>query len=309
MNSVHSSDSGSSPLQRPPASERVQKVLKAREYRPRPLQDFCKILFGTALAAICFNVLLRPNFVAPGGVVGLSLVLQPIVGWEPAFVQWGFNAVILLLGLRWFGIAFAMRSLTGMVALPAFVLLSRDWPALTDNILLAAIAGGAGLGIGLGTVFRANGSVGGFSTLALAFHRFFAIPVDRGIMMLDGLVVAGALLVFTPEQVLSALICITLTGRIARGVLTGVGNSKVALIVSARSHEITERVLEEIPLGVTKLSGSGAYTGDQREILMIVMRPAETVRLKRLVREIDADAFMIMCDTLEVLGYGFKPHQ
>ena len=214
-----------------------------------------------------------------------------------------------VLGMNWFGRAFAFRSLVGMIALPGFILATRHLPPLTDNILLAAICGGMGVGTGLGLVFRANGSVGGFSTLALAFHRFFGLPVDKGILMLDGMVLLGAFFVFNGEQVLSALICIFLIGRIARGVLSGMGNSKVALIVSEKSHDITERVLVDIPLGVTQLSGQGAYSGDARDVLMVVMRAPEIVRLKRLVKEVDSSAFMIVCDTQEVLGYGFKPHQ
>lgn len=285
------------------------EALKVRERRPRPWLDLLQVAAGTTVAAIAFNVLLRPNGVAPGGVVGLSLVTSKFAAWEPAFTQWTLNGLIFLLSWGVFGRSFALRSLAGMAVLPAAVFLTREWTPWTHNPVLAAICGGVGVGAGMGIVFRANGSVGGFSTLALALHKYAGLTVDRGILLLDGVVIGAAALVFPAEQVLCALVCVALTGRTARGVMTGFGTSKVALIVSARATDITERVLNEIPLGVTKLSGHGAYTGNPCDVLMVVMRPAEVVRLKVLVRGVDPQAFMILCDANEVLGYGFKPHE
>jgi uncharacterized membrane-anchored protein YitT (DUF2179 family) len=109
--------------------------------------------------------------------------------------------------------------------------------------------------------------------------------------------------------VLCAMVSIVLAGRTIRGVLTGFGTSKVALIVSAQAEEICAAILREIPLGVTKLAGQGGYTGEPKQILMTVMRPTEMVRLKQTVRAVDPAAFMILCDASEVLGYGFKPHE
>lgn len=280
-----------------------------RQRQPHPLQDSAYIIIGCIVAAFAFTLFLRPNGIAPSGVVGLSLVLFKTTGIEPAYTQWLLNLTALGLGAWWFGRDFMIRSIAATLLLPFVVFLTRGMAPLTTNPLLAAICGGVGVGIGVGLVFRANGSIGGASTVALAVQKRTGISMDKIFWVLDGMVVLCAALAFSAEQVLCALVSIVLAGRTIRGVLTGFGTSKVAMIVSAHAEEICAAILRDIPLGVTKLEGYGGYTGESRQVLMTVMRPTEMVRLKNTVRAVDPGAFMILCDASEVLGYGFKPHE
>jgi len=284
------------------------EATRRRSRRPRLLKDTAFLVIGCIIGGLAFTLFLRPNGITPSGVVGLSLVLYKTIGLEPAYTQWGLNLIALGLGAWWFGRDFMVRSIVATLVLPLVVFLARGLPPLTTNPLLAAICGGVGVGIGVGLVFRANGSIGGFSTLALALQKSTGITMDRIFWVLDGLVVLCAALAFTAEQVLCAMVSIALAGRTIRGVLTGFGTSKVAMIVSTQAEEICAAILRDIPLGVTKLTGQGGYTGEARQVLLTVMRPTEMVRLKNTVRAIDPAAFMILCDASEVLGYGFKSH-
>jgi uncharacterized membrane-anchored protein YitT (DUF2179 family) len=291
-----------------PAQLRATEA-RRRLRQPNPLHDSAYIVAGCIIGGLAFTLFLRPNGITPSGVVGVSLILLETIGLEPAYTQWTLNFVALALGAWWFGRDFMVRSIAATVLLPLVVFLSRGLPPLTTNPLLAAICGGVGVGVGVGLVFRANGSIGGFSTLALAIEKSTGLTLDRIFWFLDGLVVLCAALAFSAEQVLCAMVSIVLAGRTIRGVLTGFGTSKVALIVSAQAEEICAAILRDIPLGVTKLAGQGGYTGEAKQVLMTVMRPTEMVRLKRTVRAVDPAAFMILCDTSEVLGHGFKPHE
>jgi uncharacterized membrane-anchored protein YitT (DUF2179 family) len=291
-----------------PPTPAQARAVKDRERRPQPLQDAALIVVGCIVAGLAFTLFLRPNGIAPSGVVGVSLVAYKSFGIEPAYTQWVLNLVALALGGWWLGRDFLVRSLAATLLLPLVAFLTRDFHPLTNNMLLAAICGGVGVGIGVGLVFRGNSSLGGFSTLALALQKTTGLTMDKIFIFLDGVVVLCAALTFSAEQVLCALVCITLAGRTIRGVLTGFGTSKVAMIVSTRAEEICAAVLRDIPLGVTKLDGQGGYTGEPRQVLMTVMRPTEMVRLKNTVRAIDPAAFMILCDASEVLGYGFKSY-
>ncbi|MEJ1972623.1 MAG: YitT family protein [Lacunisphaera sp.] len=292
-----------------PLTSAQQKAAVSRKRRPHPLFDLGYIIVGSVIGGLSFTLFLRPNGIVPSGVVGLSLVVQRGLGVEPAFTQWALNLLALAIGSWWLGRDFFLRSLTATVLLPSVVFLTRNFHPLTNNMFLAAICGGVGVGIGVGLVFRGNSSIGGFSTLALALQRTTGLTMDKIFIFLDGLVVLCAALAFSAEQVLCGLVCIALAGRTLRGVLTGFGTSKVAMIVSAQAEEICAAILRDIPLGVTKLAGYGGYTGEPRQVLMTVMRPMEMVRLKQTVRSIDPSAFMILCDASEVLGYGFKPHE
>jgi len=279
-----------------------------RTATPSHGRDLALVVLGTALVALSFNLLLRPNQLAPGGLPGVSLLLERGAGLPPALSQALFNLAFLFAGWRVLGRSFVARSVLGSLLLPLFVWLTHAWPALTHDRMLAVICGGVGTGLGVGLVFRGHGSVGGFSAVAIMLNRKYGVPVDRTFLVLDGSVVALSALAFPPEAVLGALIGVFLVGRAARAVLTGFSNAQCGLIIAQHPAPIREAVLRELDLGLTVLPGRGGYTGAEREVLMVVMRPADVPRLKATVRTLDPTAFVVLVEAGEVLGYGFNPH-
>ncbi|HLP09950.1 MAG TPA: YitT family protein [Opitutaceae bacterium] len=271
-------------------------------------RDLALVVCGAALVALSFNLLLRPNQLAPGGLPGVSLLVERATGLPPAFSQALLNVGFLLFGWRALGRGFVLRSLLGSLLLPLFVWCTHDWGALTHDRMLAVLCGGAGTGVGVGLVFRGGGSVGGFSALALVAQRKWHLPVDRTLLTLDGAVVALAALAFPADAVLGALVGVFIIGRSARAVLTGFSNAQCGLIVTRHPAAIREAVLHELDLGLTVLPAQGGYTGEVREVLMVVMRPADVPRLKATVRALDSEAFVVLVEADEVLGYGFKPN-
>ncbi len=266
------------------------------------------VLVGSLLIALSFNLLLRPNGITPGGLPGVSLLALQKLGWEPAWTQFAFNAVVVSAGAYWLGRRFAWQSLLSCLVVPAVVWLTRDWRPLAQDPLLAAVTGAVGTGLGVGLVFRGHGSAGGFSTLAMLAYRLRGWPIDRVLWTLDGTVVALAAFLFPSEAVLASLVGVALIGRTARWVLTGFDTATFALIVSAQPERVREVILRELDLGLTVLPARGGYTGEAREVLMVVMRPGDVPGLKATVRELDPAAFMVLASSSEVLGHGFKPH-
>lgn len=281
---------------------------RRREQQPRTGREIALVVAGSLVVALGFNLLLRAGGIAPGGVPGASLVLHRITGLEPAILQAMMNASFLILGGVMVGREFLMRCALGSVLVPAFVALTRGFGPLTANPLLAAICGGPAVGVGIGLIFLGRGSAGGFSTIATALKRRFDWPVERTILALDGLVILAAAWVFPPEQALCAIVASVLVSRTVRQVLTGGEHAKLALIVTSRISAVRDAVLNEIDLGATCLTGEGGYTGEKRDILMVVMRPMDVPRLKRVVSAYDTKAFVALMDASEVLGYGFKSH-
>ncbi|MCF3651587.1 YitT family protein [Synoicihabitans lomoniglobus] len=281
---------------------------RRRDPRPRTWRDLVLVVIGALIVALGFNLLLRAGGIAPGGVPGASLVLQRMTGVEPAIWQAVLNGGLLVFGGLMLGKAFLVRCALGSALVPGFVALTRDLTPLTTNPLLAAICGGVVVGAGIGLVFLGRGSVGGFSTVALVLHRRFDWPVDRSIMVMDGGVILAAAFVFPTEQALCAIVAAALLARTVRRVLTGGDHAKLALVVTRRAEAVQDAVLHEIDLGLTRLQGRGGYTDEARDLLMVVMRPGDVPRLKRVVRELDPSAFVTLADASEVLGYGFKTH-
>ncbi len=299
------------------ASDRPPEVsvpeFRPRERRPPPAWDqgvrsVVLLVVGSAIAALSFNALLRHTGIPPGGVVGASLVIQKAIGLEPGYSQMIINAGILLACGFIMGRSFVLKSLAGALLLPLFVVLSRNLPPLTSNLVLAGLCGGAGMGLGIGLVLRGGSSLGGFSAAAAAINRTTGMNIAHAMILLDATVLIAAASISSAELALVGLVGTVVVGQTARSVLTGFNRSRVALIVSSRTDEIREAILKKIPLGLTILDGRGGYTDTQRDVLMVVMNPAESVQLKRHIRAIDPQAFVILLDASEVRGQGFLPH-
>lgn len=274
----------------------------------RGLPSLLLIVTGAAIAAISFNAFLRPVAVAPGGIVGASLVLHRLTGIEPGYLQWMLNAVILAACGPIMGRRFVFRSLAGTLLLPLFVVLTASVKPATTNIVLAALCGGGGVGLGVGMVFRAGSSVGGFSTAAAAINRKTGVQLDHLLFTFDTLVLLAAASLFSVEQALSGLVGAFVVGKTVRSVLTGFHRSCVAMIVSRQASQIRDAILHQIPLGLTVLNGRGGFTDIPSEILMVVMKPTEAIQLKAQVRALDSEAFVVLLDASEVRGRGFAPH-
>lgn len=268
--------------------------------------EYVWILAGSLIIALSFNLLLLPNRIASGGVSGLSILIHPYTGWEPAIVQWAFNIPLFLAGWLLLGGRFGIKTAVGSVVLPLFVLLTKEWAPLTDTPLLAALFGGAGVGTGLGIVFRGRGSTGGLDLAAQIIHKYTAIRLGLAVAMLDGVVIAASGFVFSVEQAMYALLGLFVTSKTIDLVQLGFSRSKVAFIVSNETERVSQAVLHDLDRGLTLLPARGGYSGGDRMVLMTVVSQREVIRLKMLVKAHDPDAFIIISDTAEVLGEGFQ---
>lgn len=274
----------------------------------RQLLDWLWIVSGTFVIAVSFNVLLLPNQVASGGVVGLSVVVDHAIGISPAVTQWGLNILLFLLGFLVLGGKFGIKTVLGTFLFPTFVLVTSGLDAWTSNPLLAAIYGGFGIGAGIGLVLWGKGSTGGTDLGAQLLHRFTGFPVGGLILVLDGLVIVSAGVVFSPEQALYALLGLMVTSRTIDIMQSGFSVSKAAIIISSKPQAIRDKILHEMDRGVTLWKGTGGFSGEERELLWVVISQNEVTLLRALVQQEDPNAFMTVCPASEVFGEGFMPH-
>ncbi|WP_100374022.1 YitT family protein [Bacillus sp. FJAT-45037] len=269
--------------------------------------DYTYILLGSAIVALSFNLFLLPNKIASGGVSGISTLLTYTVGFEPAYTLWAFNIPLFILGIFLLGgFKYGIKTLVGTVFLPLVVFLSRDWSVGIEDPLLGALFGGIGVGLGLGTVFRANASTGGTDLAAQIAQKYTGLSIGFCVFVIDGLIVLTSALVFGLELALYALIALFVTGKTIDIVQMGVGYAKVALIISSHQEEVRQSIIKDVDRGVTKLSGYGGYTDAERPVLMCVVNQQEVTKLKQIVRAVDPKAFVVVTNATEVLGEGFK---
>lgn len=270
------------------------------------LQEYIYVLVGATIVAITFNVFLLPNRVASGGVSGISTILDAVVGWEPAYVQWAFNIPLFIAGVILLGKQFGVKTLVGTIFFPFVVFLTKDFEAWTHDPLLASLFGGIGVGLGLGIVFRGKASTGGTDLAAQIINKYTGLTLGTCVALIDGVIVLTAAIVFDIEQGLYALIALYITSKTIDLIQVGFGRTKMTLIITEKQNEVREGILNKIERGVTKLTAYGGYTDNERPILMCVVDQTEFTKLKQLVKTIDPTAFIIVTDASEVLGEGFK---
>ncbi|WP_409306090.1 YitT family protein [Peribacillus sp. SCS-155] len=270
------------------------------------LSEYGCVLLGSAIVAIAFNVFLLPNRIASGGVSGISTIVDATLGWEPAYVQWALNVPLFIAGLIFLGMQFGVKTLVGTIFLPFVVFLTKHWEPWTTDALLGAICGGIGVGLGLGIVFRGKASTGGTDLAAQIIHKFTNWSLGTCVAVIDGLIVLTAAIIFDIEKGLYALIALYVTSKTIDVVQIGLGRSKMVLVITNQEPEVRHAIIHEIDRGVTRLSGVGGYTEDERPILMCVVDQSEFTKLKQIVKNVDPRAFVIVADASEVLGEGFK---
>ncbi|WP_019415420.1 YitT family protein [Paenisporosarcina sp. TG20] len=268
--------------------------------------EYTYIIIGAATIAIGFNIFLLPNEVASGGVSGISTILYGLFNWNPGLVQYAFNIPLFISGVIILGKHFGARSLVGTLTLPLFVLLTANWEPATLDPLLGALFGGISVGIGLGIVFRGRASTGGTDLAAQIITKYTGFTLGKSVMIIDGLIVLSAALVFDIEKGLYALIGLFVTTKTIDIIQLGFSQSKMVYIITNKQEEIRDAIYEKVNRGVTKFSAVGGYTEQERPILLVVVYQTEFSKLKQVVKQVDPSAFVIVSDAYEVFGEGFK---
>ncbi len=262
---------------------------------------------GVIITAIALVVFLVPNKIAAGGVSGLATVVFHIIGFPVGITMLAINIPLFLFSVKELGLRFGIRTLYGTVTLSFIIdLLEPRLSAATSDPLLAALYGGALSGLGIGIVFKFGGTTGGTDLGAQLLRKFTGISSGQGLLIIDAGVIALAAIFFNFELALFGLLGLLATTKVIDLVQEGFHYARAALIVSEYPEEITKEILENLNRGATILHGKGAFTGQQREVLMVVIYQAEVTRLKSLVSNIDDKAFIIITHVHEALGEGFK---
>lgn len=284
----------------------TRKVQKETNPFLTSVLEYTYIIIGAAIIAVGFNVFLLPNEIASGGVSGISTILFGLFNWNPGLVQYAFNIPLFISGVIILGKHFGARSLVGTLTLPLFVLLTASWEPATLNPLLGALFGGISVGIGLGIVFRGRASTGGTDLAAQIITKYTGFTLGKSVMIIDGLIVLSAALVFDIEKGLYALIGLFVTTKTIDIIQLGFSQSKMVYIITNKQEEIRDAIYEKVNRGVTKFPAVGGYTEQERPILLVVVYQTEFSKLKQVVKQVDPSAFVIVSDAYEVFGEGFK---
>ncbi|MBO0603099.1 YitT family protein [Sporosarcina sp. E16_3] len=280
-----------------------------QKFRKTILFEYIQIIFGAALVGLAFNIFLLPSRLAAGGVSGISTILYELFQFNPAYVQWLINIPLIILGVLLVGKEFSMKTLVGTFFVPFVIWLTTDIKLSVDNPLLSAIYGGIMLGVGLGIVYRANGSTGGTALIAQLVKKYTGLSSGFSQLLVDGLVVVTSAFVFNFELALYAMMAIYVTSKVIDFVQLQTSPTKLVLIITDKEEKVQSIINNDINRGLTKIKTIGGYSNQEKTMILCVVEQSEAVYFKKLLQTQEPTSFVIFLNASEILGRGFSRAQ
>lgn len=291
------------------SKEQQQEIQKeSKKTLRRRVWDYIVITVASGIYAVAVSLFLDPNSLAPGGVTGIAIILNRLTGLETGTWVLFINIPIIILGMWKFGLRFILSTMYCTAATSLFINLLAPLGALTSDPFLASVVGGSLMAIGIGFVFKAGATTGGTDIIVKLLRlKFPHLKTGSLFLMTDAAIVTASAFVFKNVDVaLYAGLVVVINSVLLDVVLYGRDGAKMIFIISDRHEQITKRILEEMDIGVTYISGSGAYSGKDKNVIMCVMKKTLSPKAEEIVREEDPLAFMIVTNATEIFGEGYK---
>ena len=267
------------------------------------------IVLGNLAIAIGVSFFILPSNILSGGVAGIAVALEPVFHIEPRLVINGLTIGLYILGAVLLGKQFALKTFVSTIVYPLFITVLGIWFAdvrITSHPLLASIYGGIFVGTGIGLVYRVGGSTGGMDIPPLIINKYTHIPLSSLVMMIDGLTVLLGAIVYGIEASMIGLVSVWVCGQVINKLITlGAREAKNVLIISEKHDEVIQQIYQQIDRGVTILHATGAYTQQEKPVIMVVLYKKQFIELNRVIAAVDPEAFVIVSDVNEVQGRGF----
>lgn len=284
--------------------QEIKKSIKKR------LTDYILITLSSFVYAVAVSLFLDPNSLAPGGVTGIAIILNRVFNINTGMLILFINIPILLLGMWKFGFRFIISTIYCTVMISVFTDLLGVIGAVTTDPLLASLTGAVLMAVGMGGIFKAGSTSGGTDIIIkLLRQRFPHLKTGFLFFITDVLIVTASAFVFQNiDRALYAGITVFVSSFVLDMVLYGRDGAKLIFIISDESEKITNRLLEELDIGVTFIEGQGAFSRREKRVIMCVMRKQIAPMAEAIVKEEDARAFMIVTSATEIFGEGYKSY-
>jgi len=290
------------------------------------IRDIIGIAIGCAICGFAYSLFLIPFKVAPGGVGGLSQILYYKFNISAGISMLLFNIPLFLIGILVFGKMFGLKTVVAIIFVSLFTDLFSFKNILhinalvpylyhindiaysfTDQILLGTLAGAFLLGVGMGIVFRFNGSTGGTDIPALLLKKYMGVSVGTAFLLVDSIIIFSIGLVFKNANIiLWGYISLFISSKVTDYVLEGLPGTKGVFVITEHPDVIRQFILKNLDRGCTIFKGEGGYSEKNIDILYVVINLRELTKLKQTIVKYDPNAFVIVNDVNEALGYGFK---
>ena len=265
---------------------------------------------GSTIYAAAVSLFLDPNGIVPGGFTGIAMIIGRFVPLSTGTLSLILNVPLLLFSIFVFGIRFLGTTIYSVAVSSLMMNLIMPLGPLTENLMLASLAGGALMAIGLEIVLLQGATTGGTDVIVkLLRKRIRSISAGKFFLITDGLIVlCSAIVSKNIDAGLYAAVCIVVSSSVMDMMLYGRDQAKLIIIISDLNREITSRLLQELDVGATFLEGQGAFSGSDKEVVLCVVKKWLLGRALKIIKSVDPKSFAIVSTANEVFGEGYKPH-
>lgn len=264
------------------------------------MRNIVVIILASIVVGSAYNLLLIPHEILSSGLSGIAMMLGLVTPLNTGVMNLLLNLPLLILGMMKLGKRFIGYTILSVVVISASLYVIPVYQVTNDPIL-ASLFGGVIVGVGVGVIFRASGSSGGFDIVAMLLSRKRDFPLGALISAMNAIVVAISGFVFSWDAALLTLVSIYATGKVVDTIHTS--HIKLTLmIITSKGEDVKQQLLAKLHRGITIIDAKGAYSGEGRKVLLTVITRYQLAEVKSMIKETDAKAFVNIMQTTEVMG-------
>ncbi|MCO6230550.1 YitT family protein [Staphylococcus epidermidis] len=271
----------------------------------KTIRDIILVMIGSFIFSAGINAFVISGNLGEGGVTGIAIVLYYAFHISPGITNFVLNAILIIEGYKYLSKRSTYLTIFATVLISIFLGLTETWHVETGNVVINAVFGGTCVGLGIGIIVLAGGTTAGTVILARIVNKYLDISTPYALLFFDLIVVLISLTEIPLVKCLVTVMSLYIGTKVMEFVIEGLNTKKAMTIISSRPNEVAKAIDQQVGRGLTILNGHGYYTREEKDVLYVVISKTQVSRAKRIIKNIDENAFLVIHDVRDVYGNGF----
>lgn len=271
----------------------------------KTIRDIILVMIGSFIFSAGINAFVISGNLGEGGVIGIAIVLYYAFHISPGITNFVLNAILIIVGYKYLSKRSTYLTIFATVLISIFLGLTETWHVETGNVVINAVFGGTCVGLGIGIIVLAGGTTAGTVILARIVNKYLDISTPYALLFFDLIVVLISLTEIPLVKCLVTVMSLYIGTKVMEFVIEGLNTKKAMTIISSRPNEVAKAIDQQVGRGLTILNGHGYYTREEKDVLYVVISKTQVSRAKRIIKNIDENAFLVIHDVRDVYGNGF----
>lgn len=271
----------------------------------KTIRDIILVIIGSFIFSAGINAFVISGNLGEDGVTGIAIVLYYAFHISPGITNFVLNAILIIVGYKYLSKRSTYLTIFATVLISIFLGLTETWHVETGNVVINAVFGGTCVGLGIGIIVLAGGTTAGTVILARIVNKYLDISTPYALLFFDLIVVLISLTEIPLVKCLVTVMSLYIGTKVMEFVIEGLNTKKAMTIISSRPNEVAKAIDQQVGRGLTILNGHGYYTREEKDVLYVVISKTQVSRAKRIIKNIDENAFLVIHDVRDVYGNGF----